>query len=44
MGSEMCIRDRFFGEVNIDGQSGEMSVVLRDMEGVAVFEKKLQPV
>ena len=35
---------QFFGEVNIDGQSGEMSVVLRDLEGVAVFEKKLQPV
>ena len=35
---------QFFGEVNIDGQSGEMGVVLRDLEGVAVFEKKLQPV
>lgn len=35
---------QFFGEVNIDGQSGEMNVVLRDLEGVAVFEKKLQPV
>ncbi|WP_273824749.1 alkaline phosphatase D family protein [Pseudomonas asplenii] len=35
---------QFFGEVNIDGQSGEMSVVLRDLEGVAVFEQKLQPV
>ncbi|WP_339479042.1 MULTISPECIES: alkaline phosphatase D family protein [unclassified Pseudomonas] len=35
---------QFFGEVNIDGPSGEMSVVLRDLEGVAVFEKKLQPV
>lgn len=35
---------QFFGEVNIDGQSGEMSVVLRDLGGVAVFEKKLQPV
>ena len=34
---------QFFGEVNIDGPSGEMSVVLRDLEGVAVFEKKLQP-
>ena len=35
---------QFFGEVNIEGQSGEMSVVLRDLEGVAVFEQKLQPV
>ncbi|MBV6752744.1 alkaline phosphatase D family protein [Pseudomonas chlororaphis] len=35
---------QFFGEVNIDGQSAEMSVVLRDLEGVAVFEQKLQPV
>ncbi|BBP63242.1 MULTISPECIES: alkaline phosphatase D family protein [Pseudomonas] len=35
---------QFFGEVNIDGQSGAMSVVLRDLEGVAVFEKKLEPV
>ncbi|WPN47915.1 MULTISPECIES: alkaline phosphatase D family protein [unclassified Pseudomonas] len=35
---------QFFGEVNIDGQSGELSVVLRDLDGVAVFEQKLQPV
>jgi len=35
---------QFFGEVNIEGQSGEMSVVLRDLNGVAVFEQKLQPV
>uniref|UniRef100_UPI0019D1A01E hypothetical protein n=1 Tax=Pseudomonas viridiflava TaxID=33069 RepID=UPI0019D1A01E len=34
----------FFGEVIIEGQSGEMSVVLRDLDGVAVFEQKLQPV
>jgi alkaline phosphatase D len=34
---------QFFGEVNIDGQSGELSVVLRDLDGVAVFEQKLQP-
>jgi alkaline phosphatase D len=34
---------QFFGEVNIDGQTGEMSVVLRDLDGVAVFERKLQP-
>jgi len=35
---------QFFGEVNIEAQSGEMSVVLRDLDGVAVFEQKLQPV
>ncbi|NWB90796.1 alkaline phosphatase D family protein [Pseudomonas agarici] len=35
---------QFFGEVNIDGQSGEMGVVLRDLDGVSVFEQKLQPV
>ncbi|VVO36728.1 alkaline phosphatase D family protein [Pseudomonas fluorescens] len=33
---------QFFGEVNIDGQTGEMSVVLRDLDGVSVFEKQLQ--
>ncbi|MFJ2691621.1 alkaline phosphatase D family protein [Pseudomonas sp. NPDC087336] len=35
---------QFFGEVNIDGQSGALSVVLRDLDGVAVFEQTLQPV
>ena len=35
---------QFFGEVNINGQSGEMSVVLRDLDGLAVFEQALQPV
>jgi alkaline phosphatase D len=35
---------QFFGEVNIDGQTGEMRVVLRDLDGVAVFEQKVQPV
>ncbi|MNN71187.1 PhoD-like phosphatase [compost metagenome] len=35
---------QFFGEVNIDGQTGELSVVLRDLDGVSVFEQKLQPV
>lgn len=34
---------QFFGEVNIDGQSGEMTVTLRDLDGVSVFEKTLQP-
>ncbi len=35
---------QFFGEVNIDGQSGEMTVALRDLDGVSVFERTLQPV
>ena len=35
---------QFFGEVQIDGQSGEMTVQLRDLDSVVVFEKKLQPV
>ncbi|KAB0490102.1 alkaline phosphatase D family protein [Pseudomonas vancouverensis] len=35
---------QFFGEVNIDGQSGALSVVLRDLDGVSVFEQRLEPV
>ncbi len=35
---------QFFGEVQIDGQTSEMSVILRDLDGVAVFEQRLQPV
>ncbi|PNB75604.1 alkaline phosphatase [Pseudomonas sp. GW456-E7] len=34
---------QFFGEVNIDGQTGELNVVLRDLDGVSVFEQKLAP-
>jgi alkaline phosphatase D len=34
---------QFFGEVNIDGQTGELNVVLRDLDGVSVFEQKLSP-
>jgi alkaline phosphatase D len=34
---------QFFGEVEVEGRSGEMRVVLRDLDGVAVFEQKLQP-
>ncbi len=34
---------QFFGEVNIDGQSAELTVTLRDLDGVSVFEKKLVP-
>lgn len=35
---------QFFGEVNIDAQSGELKVTLRDLKGDAVFERTLQPV
>lgn len=34
---------QFFGEVQIDGQTAQMSVILRDLDGVAVFERTLQP-
>ncbi|BAP45419.1 twin-arginine translocation pathway signal [Pseudomonas sp. StFLB209] len=34
---------QFFGEVNIDGQSAALTVTLRDLDGVAVFEKTLAP-
>ncbi|MFF7705804.1 alkaline phosphatase D family protein [Pseudomonas sp. NPDC007930] len=34
---------QFFGEVNIQAQSGELTVTLRDLDGVAVFERALQP-
>ena len=34
---------QFFGEVNIDAGSGVMTVDLRDIGGVSVFSRKLQP-
>jgi alkaline phosphatase D len=34
---------QFFGEVNIDAYSAVMTVDLRDINGVSVFNKKLQP-
>ena len=34
---------QFFGEVQIDGQTAELTVMLRDLDGVSVFEQKLQP-
>jgi alkaline phosphatase D len=34
---------QFFGEVQIDGQTAELTVILRDLDGVSVFEQKLQP-
>ncbi|MCF9008664.1 alkaline phosphatase, partial [Pseudomonas carnis] len=35
---------QFFGEVQIDGQTAELTVMLRDLDGVSVFEQKLQPI
>lgn len=34
---------QFFGEVNIDAQSGNMTVDLRDIVGSSVFSRTLQP-
>jgi len=34
---------QFFGEVNIDSQSRDMTVDLRDIHGVSVFSRTLQP-
>ncbi|MBD1598259.1 alkaline phosphatase D family protein [Pseudomonas typographi] len=34
---------QFFGEVNIQAQTGELTVTLRDLDGVAVYEQVLQP-
>jgi alkaline phosphatase D len=34
---------QFFGEVNIDAQSATLTVDLRDINGVSVFRKTLQP-
>ena len=34
---------QFVGEVNLDAQSHEMTVDLRDINGVAVFSRTLQP-
>ena len=34
---------QFFGEVNIDSQSRDLTVDLRDLNGVSVFSKTLQP-
>ena len=33
---------QFFGEVDIDAQSGDLTVNLRDIDGVSVFRKTLQ--
>jgi alkaline phosphatase D len=34
---------QFFGEVNIDGRNGELTVDLRDLGGASVFSKTLAP-
>ncbi len=34
---------QFFGEVDIDGGSGELTVRLREMDGTVLFRKTLQP-
>jgi alkaline phosphatase D len=34
---------QFFGEVNIHSQSWDLTVDLRDINGVSVFRQKLQP-
>jgi len=34
---------QFFGEVNIHGYSRELTVDLRDINGVSVFSKTMQP-
>ena len=34
---------QFFGEVNIDGRSGALTVDLRDIDGASVFSKTLPP-
>ena len=34
---------QFFGQVDIDGRSGSMTVSLKDINGVSVFSQNLQP-
>ena len=34
---------QFFGEVNIDARDKSLTVTLRDLDGVAVFEQQLKP-
>ncbi len=34
---------QFFGEVDIDGDSGELTVRLREQDGTVLFTKVLQP-
>ena len=34
---------QFFGEVNIQSHSGDMTIDLRDLDGTSVFSKTLQP-
>ncbi|MEU7424674.1 hypothetical protein [Streptomyces sp. NPDC040750] len=34
---------QFFGEVDIDGGSGELTVRLREQDGTVLFTRTLQP-
>jgi alkaline phosphatase D len=34
---------QFFGQVDVEGQSGELTVTLKDLEGRALFSQVLQP-
>jgi alkaline phosphatase D len=34
---------QFFGQVDIDGKTGEMTVTLKDLAGASLFVKKLEP-
>ena len=34
---------QFFGQVDIDGRSGVMTVTLKDLNGASVFSQKLPP-
>jgi alkaline phosphatase D len=34
---------QFFGEVDIDGHSGELTVRLREQDGTVLFTRVLQP-
>ena len=34
---------QFFGEVDVDAQGGDLTVNLRDIDGLSVYRKTLQP-
>ncbi|MEQ8803895.1 alkaline phosphatase D family protein [Haliea sp.] len=34
---------QFFGQVDIDGESGDLTVTLRDIDGSALFSQRLEP-
>lgn len=35
---------QFFGQVDIDGESGDLTVTLRDIDGTALFSQRIEPV